>query len=723
MSGRVLGRLSRRPVQESTLSVVIHDVEPAATVLGPGAAAAPRYLLLLMVLLLAGGFSGQQVYLVAFGGEYSRVTKACTADAQARFPITASPDSTELAEALRYADQVERYLDAAMSCIAVHQRKQAAAAAVGALSVLAIGVLLMFLLPTALLRRAGPLRPAPSLQARADALGTLMGLRRAPRVMFGGLHLREPFTAAGAGGIQVVLPRGVALLPAVEMDAVLAHELAHVAGRDVRVVWLTRGVWWALPAALLAPVALALAQRSGMVTDPYAGTGVKPIALGYWAEVMTYSAGLLLVAVLVAFRVLRCREHLADLRSSRVLGSVGLSSLLGRHPTQEGPRWRRFSATHPLAQHRLLALRSPGASLGVSALDAAIAGVLAGQVFAFAAILTNLAVGTTWPLLVMLVPAVLTAVLLALTWAPMVWRSAATAHLGGSRWWAPTAIVGLSAGVGLSVLVHPWGNGVGGPFAAVLTSWLVAGGSVLTIAVAKSTTDRTRGGAMTVCAAALLLLIAFTAGTQLAVGAKSPAAVWEGFLAISMLVTFLGPAVMLLVMGLSLLAWWAVKRSDPQRPTHALSRRSLTLTALVAAGSAVTTAQLAGLLTGDDGLRVVMDISWTAAAAGVACVLGAYASQGGPAGTTTLAIAPLATATTVTAAMAAHWPQWSAPLPGTERVGQRAASMLIVAMLMLAPLLASLPAWPTSTNRTAAFGRHILVAALSAGLVLLSRLL
>ena len=99
-------------------------------------------------------------------------------------------------------------------------------------------------------------RPAPpAIADRSSALAARIGLRRSPSVLLVPAHI-PPMLWPHGGGPQLLLPAG--LLPELkveELDALLAHELAHVRRRDhwVRLVeiaatalfWWYPVAWWA----------------------------------------------------------------------------------------------------------------------------------------------------------------------------------------------------------------------------------------------------------------------------------------------------------------------------------------------------------------------------------------------------------------------------------------------------------------------------------------------
>jgi beta-lactamase regulating signal transducer with metallopeptidase domain len=127
-------------------------------------------------------------------------------------------------------------------------------------TVLAAGALAIGGLAAWRFRRFGRLlacaRPAPEgIAERASTLASQLGLRRAPRVLL--LPARvPPMLWPGRGGPLLLMPeRLTAELGADELDALLAHELAHVRRRDhwVRLVeiaatalfWWYPVTWWA----------------------------------------------------------------------------------------------------------------------------------------------------------------------------------------------------------------------------------------------------------------------------------------------------------------------------------------------------------------------------------------------------------------------------------------------------------------------------------------------
>lgn len=96
---------------------------------------------------------------------------------------------------------------------------------------------------------------APALRERTAGLAAAMGLRRAPEVRIVPARI-SPMLWYRPGSLQLLLPAGLSeRLDAGELDALLAHELAHVRRRDhwirylellaTTVFWWHPVVWWA----------------------------------------------------------------------------------------------------------------------------------------------------------------------------------------------------------------------------------------------------------------------------------------------------------------------------------------------------------------------------------------------------------------------------------------------------------------------------------------------
>ncbi|NDU72019.1 hypothetical protein GWI34_05185 [Actinomadura sp. DSM 109109] len=411
MSGAVPGSPPERPGREF-LSLP-----------SPGRA---RYLTLICVLVLAGAYAGRSIS----DQREAAAREACVTEVRERAVL---------------------FPDGLVACLAPSVHEQLLAEVIGALAVLPPGLLLMWLLPLRLTRRAGPLTDAPDGWQERAAEFAGRAARRRIVVRIGRLGLREPFTVPTPRGCQIVLPRGVPALPPAQGAAVLRHEAAHAAAGDVTLVWLTRGVWWTLPAVLLAPVLFRI-RHAG--TSP--ASIVDLLARPAWAEYGLRAAALLALTALLSAAVLRSREHEADLRSAAA-DAEALAAVLrgGAGPAPRG--WRRASARHPSVARRLRALTDPPGILGVATLETVALGAVVAMVVT--AVWTIVMTGPTPPRwdLPALLAGLLGGVLLAFGWAAAVWRTVITRQDASVR--GPQ--LGLAAGTVPGMVGGVWSNGMG----------------------------------------------------------------------------------------------------------------------------------------------------------------------------------------------------------------------------------------------------------------------
>ncbi|GID28123.1 M48 family metalloprotease [Paractinoplanes brasiliensis] len=390
-----------------------------AAVRRPPSATRGRYLLIMVVLLLGGALAGQLTHHLTVGLDWRDVTVACFRDAAAQFP----------GDPLRRAPVVN-------SCRAGVEHRYALFAAAGALLTLAAALLLARLQPRLLLRRLGPRRPAP-FTARAAEIAAGLGVRRPPVVEFGPFTLREPFTVRSSGATRIVLPPGARRLPADHLDAVLRHETAHAAAGDVTLVWLTRGLLWALPVVMAVPLLVA-PFRDGLNDFPF------------WLRYGVRAALLWTAGYLLTRAVMRDRELEADHHAARAGSADALRTLLAptHHPAAHSTRARRLLATHPQPARRVAVLREPARLLGMPALVAWVAGVLAVNIWsAGSQILLSALLGTALEPYPQLVAGLAAGALLVATWGLAMWRRAAEA--GPPRAPAAGTLIGPSPGAAL----------------------------------------------------------------------------------------------------------------------------------------------------------------------------------------------------------------------------------------------------------------------------------
>jgi Zn-dependent protease with chaperone function len=389
--------------------------------------------MLAAVLLLAGVFSGLLLHDQVLGVQWAADLRACT------HYLAGQPD----------ADAVQHFLD----CTAPAQFRRAAISLGGGAAVLLVSWALLYVLPRRLMRRAGPFTPATRWSSCADTAS--LG-RRTPDVVFGRFSLREAFTVRAEGRTRVVLPPAMARLPDDEADALVRHELAHVAAGDVRMVWLVRAVWWAVPPVLALPL-VAVGIRTISSGDPVL---THTIWNPFWAEYVVRVALLVAITAAIAASVLRSREHEADLRSCQAHSSVGLRALLTRSTRVPRSWWQLLRALHPTAAQRLDVLER-GELLGYGRL---IEGV------AFGALATMIAQATTQivnPLLspvnlsleATVIAACVGGLLLSLGWGTALWQVARSSADSAVPRQQLGALVGLPVGGAIGLLLDLSGTG------------------------------------------------------------------------------------------------------------------------------------------------------------------------------------------------------------------------------------------------------------------------
>jgi heat shock protein HtpX len=173
----------------------------------------------------------------------------------------------------------------------------------------------------------------PALYRRVDALADRVGVET-PRLMIAPLHGPNALAIGGARDGDVVLDGSLFhLLTAAELEAIIAHELAHLKGRDslvktlgYSVVRTVTGLVWllVLPAALLVGGAVRAAavlrdddsvrfRRSVRAADATMTSLVVVCLFFLTAVVQAYS---------------RHREYAADDRAARLTGPLALASAL-----------------------------------------------------------------------------------------------------------------------------------------------------------------------------------------------------------------------------------------------------------------------------------------------------------------------------------------------------------------------------------------------------------
>ncbi|SDZ36482.1 Peptidase family M48 [Amycolatopsis xylanica] len=395
-----------------------------------------RYALLIVVLLLAGVLVGSLLHSQFLGRSWVEAIQAC---GKTR-PLATAADTP--AQSLEKSQQ---WLD----CVTPVERRRGLVSLSGALLVLLLALGLTQLLPRRLFRRAGPVSVAPAVwQERAE--NAVRSMRRrvaAPQVVFGSLALREAFTIRFLRWTRMVLPPGIVTVPPDQADAIVRHESAHVAAGDVGLVWLTRGVWWALPPVL----ALPLLTTEALVL--FAGN-THTLWESFWAEYVGRAALVLVLTALVSTSVLRSREHEADLRSVREVPSAPLRALLSRATTAaRAPWWRRANAIHPPPSQRVAVLDAGELPGQTRVLDGVVYGALAAmaaQTTTLVALPTLLGSAENSQSYALPLSCLLAGALTAAGWGTALWRFALGTQRSALRWAGVT--LGLPVGVALGFL-------------------------------------------------------------------------------------------------------------------------------------------------------------------------------------------------------------------------------------------------------------------------------
>ncbi|GLY94010.1 hypothetical protein Acsp02_12660 [Actinoplanes sp. NBRC 103695] len=394
----------------------------------PGVA---RYGAVLLLLAAAGMFAGHTTFNAIQGQRWVAIVKVCAAGR----PLDAVPDVATGAVYLR--------------CLSAVEWDRAGYTFGGALVVLLLGALLMVLLPYRLLWRAGPLSPAePRITTRT---GT------AVKVFFGGERLTEAFAVRTLRGTRIILPRGLRRLPDDQIDAVLRHEAAHVRAGDVTLVWLTRGLWWALIPALLTPILMINLQVLRSYPDELPKASLlllmNMVTHAFYWNYALRSLLLLAVAAVVAAAVLRSREHEADLTAAEG-GEAGMLDLLRGSSSPRHRWWRRLQAIHPSPRRRLAALDDPHRTMELRPLDAATAGLLIAMMMPVLHLALPTSPGNWLVSQTTHLTGLVAGILFALVWGTALWRAALVAEHTGRPMRLRVTSATLAVATAAGLLAH-----------------------------------------------------------------------------------------------------------------------------------------------------------------------------------------------------------------------------------------------------------------------------
>jgi len=354
-----------------------------------------------------------------------------------------------------------------LSCQAPAERRRAMVALLVAVLAVALAAMVVALAPVVVRRRrrlvpADP-RFARAVQVVADLAATA-GVR-APGVLIVPGTASDPFCVGRPGDYRIALPRKLALLgnPAL-FEALVGHEVAHLAHRDVALSWLARSLWYVLGPLLAVPILIALVR------------GEPALAL----DILWRAVVLIAVVLLVVRGLMRAREYDADLRAAQIFaaGHV-LGAELSRHPAARRG-WRTAVAWHPEPYRRRAVLADPTAAAQLTWLDGLTLGFLIALALPIVGgIASALFFGVPVAGFVAFVGAVVLGPLFGATVGVGLWRHALAARAVGRRRGTGPVALGVLAGGLLGQLVSLARVGLGAPQLLLFVPVALAGTTVL----------------------------------------------------------------------------------------------------------------------------------------------------------------------------------------------------------------------------------------------------
>lgn len=318
----------------------VADPSVRPNVLAYPSATTARYLIFVAALLCSGLFVGNWVHNDVHGEQWRDTIVACGAvdlPTDVEFDDFGTGGSAAIEQARVTA------------CTRDAERTRAAFIFGGA-GVITVGAIMLFVLTPRLVERRRRLRPlGPKLsaaQTRFDELAVDAEVAERVELRIGPAAQRDAFSYGIPLNNRIALPPAVAVRwrDAATFDAVVAHELAHVARRDVSLAWLVRSIGFVLAPVLLVPIVIGLVD------------GDVSLVLDYtWRVVI-----LALVVVLLSNSLLRSREYDADIHAAAQLGDPGhVESLLAKVGDPPPSRWRWLQARHPTPDQRAAAVNQP----------------------------------------------------------------------------------------------------------------------------------------------------------------------------------------------------------------------------------------------------------------------------------------------------------------------------------------------------------------------------
>ncbi|GAA0716107.1 heat shock protein HtpX [Halorubrum trapanicum] len=230
-----------------------------------------------------------------------------------------------------------------------------------------------------------PRKRAPDLHRRIDSLAARMDLAR-PDLYVTDTRAPNAFAVGGGGdGGALVIDRSLfGLLSPREVEAILAHELAHLEGNDGFAIAMADGIGRSLVGIATVAALPALLALSGLAAASAWIRGRPSDRSGPFARLHRALAGGLfagfVLATLVARSRSRKREFAADDRAAEVTGDpMALARALRRIERATEPSWpfapfsthkrtdeatERWLSTHPSTDERVERLRQMAESQG-----------------------------------------------------------------------------------------------------------------------------------------------------------------------------------------------------------------------------------------------------------------------------------------------------------------------------------------------------------------------
>lgn len=377
-----------------------------------------RFLLLLAAVTAAGLYLYEALWVVLRGEAFLDPVRDCG------LRLHGGADSTVL-------------LGTQGECRAGTDPEQGVFALTGTAVVLLAAYGVYHLLPLLRTRRSELVRLDPAdaaaLHEEVRRLAADAGLARTPEVL---VDAANPAVQAFAYGTvrrpRLGLTGGLVVLQVVDppaFRAVLRHEIAHLANRDVPWTYYTVAVWWSFVALALVPVVTVF-----VVSD------IRYVLRLGWRTLL-----LAALVLLVRNAVLRAREAYADARAAEWGSGPDLNRVLAAQPAVNGRR-PSLLRLHPPADARRSLLADPDGLFGVDGFTVLAAGVAAGTAYPTVRSLADLALP---PALASVGSALLVAPLLAVVVAVGAWRAGLRSTVRGVA--VPVAgPLALGAGIGLA---------------------------------------------------------------------------------------------------------------------------------------------------------------------------------------------------------------------------------------------------------------------------------